>query len=524
VDTKFKNKQMKKKFQEQVNALIEDPEKLLEKKPYIRGVSSKSRFNAIKELEITEKVKVTPNKVKFKVVDIETLVKELDPYSHDVLFDDNVPSIVVKLSNGGYSEIQFKKLSVAFQQNIRDKKVLHLCGNPTEFMLLNEKPTDLDYERFESIKQLWIDRNIDGLRSKMVARQMSYGDAGVLFYMDRNDAIKGRVLSFEDGYTLISHNDSNGDRLIESVTYVNDKGEQVIDSYDDTTHYKHVKKITKDKKIDGWTLESQEAHGFTEIPLVTKRGKVAWDNAQPLIDTYENLYNIYVVIERRHGWGILYIKGQYDNSKKKIAGNIVLQAKQSSSLEGGDSDAKYLTPPTGEGFVACLNSLFEQIQISSKTTFILPKDISMSGDISGVAVQLTQAMDIESANENAIEWTNVLNKMVRLFNYGVKRELVETGADKIALTKEDSTKVRGFFKVWMPRSDYEFNSMLTALKQSGVISSSTATERCTLSNPDEHYRLTKQIEEEVQAVLSKEEASAKIVKENAVITNTATNE
>lgn len=485
---------MKEEFKKQITDLLDKPENLLLKKPYCRGVFKDPLTRAKKsKIQYNQKIKVERSSLEVQPISTEELVCELDPSSHKVLFDENVPSIVVKTNNGGWKEIDFQKMALSFQQNIRDKKTLHLCGNPTDFTLIDRQPTQQDNDIFDEFKQMWVERNMDGFRTKMVSQQLSYGDAGLLFYMDRNDKIKARTISYENGYTIISHNDSNGDRLLESIYYTNDSQEEVIDSYDDERHYRHIRVQDKDKTNElEWQLVIDELHGFKEIPLVTKYGKVAWDKSQSIIETFENLYNIYVVIERRHGWGILYIKGNFDSSTQKLAGSIIMNAKDNGDTK---ADAKFLTPPNGEGYTECLKSLFEQIQITSQCTFILPKDISISGKISGIAVQLTQSLDLESANQNAIEWTNVLNKMIRLFFYGVQREKVLTKKDKVALTNNKKTNIRGSFKVWMPKADSDYNAMILQLKANGIISSQTATEKCTVSNPDEVWRLKKETEE-----------------------------
>ena len=63
-------------------------------------------------------------------------------------------------------------------------------------------------------------------------------DAGLLFYYDYKGRIKCRLISYEDGYVIISHNDNNGDRLLESVYYADDNGVEYIDSYDDKYMYR----------------------------------------------------------------------------------------------------------------------------------------------------------------------------------------------------------------------------------------------------------------------------------------------
>ena len=71
-------------------------------------------------------------------------------------------------------------------------------------------------------------------------------------------------------------------------------------------------------------MDDKKVHGFSEIPLITKRGDVAWNNVQPIIDAYEELYNIFNAIQKRFGWGIFYVRGKFKETAKKIAGSVVL--------------------------------------------------------------------------------------------------------------------------------------------------------------------------------------------------------
>ena len=320
----------------------------------------------------------------------------------------------------------------------------------------------------------------------MVDTQLSYGDAGLLYYFDYKGRIKSRILSFADGYVLCPHNDQNGDRILESVYYKKDNVEY-IDSYDDTYMYRYKQDVIGN---EGWIMEDPVPHGFPEIPLVSKRGKVAWDNVQSIITSYEILYNVFNAIQRRHGWGLLYIKGRFSDTAKKLAGSIVLNDK---SLEG-KGDAKFLTPPSPQGTIDTLQLLLDSIQLGSGTTFLLPKDIKTGGDISGITLQLVQSQDIETAMRNSIEWQNVADKMVRLFKYGLSVELVKTGKEeyKTAITDFENLNINAKFKPWRPMNDYEYNQMLTVLRGAGLISKETGIQKNTESTPDEISRIERE--------------------------------
>lgn len=472
-------------------ALLRNADTLLQKKPFFRGSNTYSTNDCSdgQAASITEKRTARLPRVNKNIVSQEKFLKELDPMSHEVLFDQNLPSICVKLENGGYQEIKFQRTALAIQEQILSSHVIYLCGNPCTLSLRGKNPTDKDKDNYTTIKEYWVDRNMDGWRTKAVRSQLATGDAGLLFYYDYKGRIKCRLISYEDGYVIISHNDSNGDRLIESVYYEDENGIKYIDSYDDTYMYRmHTAKNGEEAGEDGFVRELPILHGFSEIPLCTKRGNVAWNNGQSLIEIYEIIYNIFFVIQKRNGWGILYIKGNLSETTKKLAGNIILQDK---SMDGNGS-AEFKTPPSPQGMIDSLQDLFEKIQINTSCTFLLPKDVKSSGDISGLAITLTRDLDLKNAQKGIIEWQNFADKMMRLFKEGLAKELVNSKENENAVTEFAKLRVSCKFKIWQPFSATEYNNMLISMKQAGILSSKTAIEKNTESTPDEEQRVVKE--------------------------------
>lgn len=478
--------------EQEIQRLLSNPELLLMKKPFTRGAEMKGRRGALGKVDVAQKTTAVLPQYSKIVVPQEQFAMELDPNCHNVLFDDNIPSICVKLTNGAYREIKFQKLAVPIQRVIKDKQLLHLTGNKMQFTLIDTEPTERTQFLYTTYKQYWDLRNQDGMKTKIVDTQLSYGDAGLLYYFDYNGRCKSRLISFADGYVLCPHDDQNGDRILESV-YYQSNGVQYIDSFDDTYMYRY--------KCDGgsWVLEQPVAHGFSEIPLITKRGAVAWDNVQPLIESYEALYNVFMAIQKRFGWGVFYVKGKFRDDGKKLAGNIVLN---DTSIDG-KGDAKFLTPPTPDGMIETLKKMLDSIQLGSKTTFVLPDDIKTSGDISGLAVQLTRELDILNANQAVIEWQNVADKMVRLFKEGLAKELVASGDERFATAITDFAEmdISAKFKVWRPFNEYEYNQMITMLTGANLLSRQSGIELNTLSKPDEKKRLSIEAEEGEETVV-----------------------
>lgn len=488
--------------QQQVEALLSDPDKLRQKKPFTRGVVRDVYAIDGKEVGHVEQIMVDLPKSRRYIVPQEKYVRELSPWAHDVLFDDNIPAFCVKLDDGNYYDVIYKKVALPIQAIIKDKQVLHLTGNPMQFTMMDTEPTEKQLKDFITFKQYWDLRNQDGMKRKMVDAQKSFGDAGLLYYFDYMGRIKCRLLSIENGYVLCPHNDQNGDRILESVCYIKDDVEY-IDSYDDTymTRWTNSGDIDEMGELTGWIRHEAVEHGFKEIPLITKRGKVAWDEVQTAIEGYETLYNIFLVVQKRFGNGILYVKGKFKDQAQKIAGSIVLN---DTSMDG-TGDAKFLTPPTPQNMIDTMKAQLDAIMLGSKTTFVLPEDIKTSGDISGLAVQLTRELDILNATHAVIEWQNVADKMTRLFKFGLAVELVNNGENPTAITDFDNLDINAKFQVWRPFNEYEYNQMITILTGAGVLSKESGIELNTLSKPDEKMRVAKEEQEEMQKTLELQE-------------------
>ena len=480
------------KTDEDVKALLMDRNKLLRKKPFTRGGTIKGASRQ-QQVGAGGTIQAQLPRIKKNVISQDQYLAELDPYMHDVLFDDNIPAVCVKTTENGAFDVKMAKMAFPFQQIIMQKQTLHMSCLPMKFTLADKKPTDAMQADFVTFKDYWDLRNQDVMKVKMVAAAKSVGDAGLLYYIDRHGEIKSRLISYEDGYVICSHDDANGDRMLETVYYKSDDTEY-IDSWDDKNFYRW----TTDEKGD-WSL-TVEPHGFGEIPLITKRTKVAWDNGQTEIEGYERAANIDNVIDNKWGWGLLYVKGRIDPKAKKIAGNIVLN---DVSIDPKTSDAKFLEPPSAKNSNDKFDYRFKQIQIATGTTFILPSDIHTSSDTSGVAVQMTQSIDIQTAENGIVEWQNVADKMVRLFKRGLGMELVAKKIKEDAITEFDKLKINATMLIWKPFSENEYNQMLSTMKNSGILSAQTATEQNTISRPDEVERIKREKDEELEQELEK---------------------
>lgn len=515
---------MNNKTRQEIEVLLSQPDKLLKKKPFYRRLIVKGQpYRRSGKVDLTDSISAELPNVEKVLIRQEEYMRELDVHSHRVLFDENVPAITVKDKSNGYLEIEQYRMAVPFQQIILGKQVRHLCVNPMGHTLLNPEPTDSQQHDFIRFKQGWMEKNMEGVKTKFVTDQKSYGDAALLFFMDDDKKLRTKNINFADGYVIITHKNDSGQHILECLYYaVTDADGNTVtylDCYDDEKITRFTKELTMDGNTGalldgGWLRHESVTHGFSENPLVTKRGAVAWDKGQPTIESYEALFNTFIVIQKRHGWGALYVKGQFNQDGKKIAGSVVLNDTSGDAT----ADAKYLTPPSPQNMIETLEHMEHTIQKATGTTFILPKDIRISGDASGLAIEMTQELDMATAQDGVIEWQNAANKMARLFREGFAKELVNTGEYPDAVTGFSQLRVHSELRVWKPKSEEAHNQMLVTVHGAGGISKQTFVEKNTISTPDEIMRIKKEHDEE----LAEAQAQTAIAAQNAQKTSEET--
>lgn len=487
----------------QIEALLAQPENLLKKRPFYREITDRGGRplsvgldSATVDLTGTVSAKL-PN-VRKKIVTQAQFMEELDVYSHKVLFDDNIPSFTVKLSKEGYLDINQYRLAIPFQRLILNKQVRHLCVNRMTHTLLITDPSPQQQKNFTRYKQMWDEKNMEGAKTKFVKAQKSYGDAGLLFFMTADGRLAYKNISFDDGYVIVTHKNDEGKHILECLYYAVTDYEGNVTTYIDCYDDEYMTRITTTTAEgggvtdSGWIRHAPVRHGFSECPLITKRGDVAWNNGQTQIEAYEALYNTILVIYKKFGRGIIYVKGKFNQNAKTIAANVVLN---DTSMDE-NADAKVLEMPVPQQAIDMLKFIDRTIQISTGTTFIMPDDIKISGDTSGLAVELTQELDMATAQDGISEWQNVANKMSRLFKEGIAMELVKTGGDEFrhAATEFEELRIMSKFCAWKPKSEVAENQMLTALYAAGNggISRQTFVEKNTVSAPDEMARIEKE--------------------------------
>ena len=456
-------------------------EEILRKEPFIREV--RSGIVSGGSISLGDTIPADVPNVIGTCVSQEQYLMELNPDSHDIHRDENVPSIVAKIGKDNYKEIKDVRIALAYQKKIVEKQTLYVCGKDTKFTLCNPSPDNEMKEDYIDIKTTWKNRNYDVARTLCIMNQKSVGDAAIIHYFDKSGKIRPKNVSFLTGYTLLPHYDRYDQIDIFGVLYSKGNG-RVLDVYDK----KYMTSYSLKSGDKEWVEVDRVSHGFNEVPVSYIRGEVAWDNAQSTIEALEIIYNIYSVIMKRHGWGMLYIKGNVDTKMKKIAGSVILQ----DNSDNPNSTAEYLSPSTPTGMENLLADLRKQIQIMTGTIFLTPEDVRMSGDISGAAIKMMNSSAYEKAMLDAKLYDVFMDSMIRIFVFGYSNE-----RKKIA--EFSRLNIRAELDVWIPQSDTEIVSNLVQLKGSGLISVETGTEVSPYSTPDEVVRIKSEAEDDNNA-------------------------
>ena len=476
-----------------INWYLEEPSRLLQKKPFTRGGTYKSDYK--KEVNIASKESVSFDNLTLNSVSQDIYLQEYDPTLHKIRYNMSVPHIAVKIG-GNTIDIDDMTITSAYQKNIHAAHVLHLANKPMEFTLCNVDEKEEYTKLFQEIKQEWEFRNMEGVKYDVISKQKKVGDAALLFRYDKNKKkLHTKVYSYDDGYIAIPNYNEYGEQISCSLYYKTDDNLKVIDTYDDTYHYRISETLDEDNE-NGWVIE-KELHGFSRCPLLYKRGKVAWEYAESTIEMWELMANINAVALKRFGTFGLILTGEMDETSfKRDNSTLVI------NLSGDTKqDAKVIEFPEPKKMLDYLDFLENKISIFSSVSFITPKDISSTGS-GGEGIFLAMKNDLALATQSIADWKDFTNAMVYLFQEGLSLESESTN-------KYNGLKISASLKAWSMESE---TTKINNLSQERLwLSRKSIVEKSPDAAPDEWARITKEIEEG-----QFEQATQQEILENAV--------
>lgn len=455
-----------------INWYMEEPNRLLMMKPFTRGGKMNEHG-----WELTPILNNTMIDTGFCSLDLlpisqDTYITEYKPSLHNILLNKSIPHIKVNIDgqplNLGMMDMT---QTCSFQKLIHSAHVRSLTSNPFEFNLGKADAEQGGIKLFENVKEEWSDRNMEWYFSKAVNACKMVGNCGLLFSFDKT---AGKTIvttySYEDGYQLIPNYDEYGYEVARSIAYQIDN-KTVIDTYDNQKHYRCV------QGDNGWEIQS-ELHGFSRCPLLLHRGPVAWEYAESTCEMWELMTNINNIALKRFGTFALVFTGDMDkDSFKRDSSTLIINL--SSDTTNGKQSADVLKFPEPTTMNEYLKTLEEKISLFSSTTFITPKDISMTNS-GGNGIALAMSNDFALATQSALDWRKFANDMVYLHQEGL--DLENNGVDKNA-------KLRIGAKV-IPWSLETNNTKITNLAMEAKwLSMKTIIEKSPDAAPDEVDRI-----------------------------------
>lgn len=510
-----------------INWYLENPQRLLSKKPFIRGGELSDRNCYGGNITLSSKSDVKLSTLQFHEISQDTYLEEYDPSLHRIKFNKSIPNIAVKVGDRSI-EIDDMVLCAAYQKNIHAAHVLHLTAQDMEFTLCNtpenkkknlftkiataitgnqsnDNGSDIT-QKFQKLKQEWLYRDMKSVMNEVVSKQQKTGDVGLLFMYDKKTN-KGsfKVYSYDEGYIIIPNYNEYGEQISCSLYYKTDDNTQVIDTYDDTYHYRMYQSNDPTDPIseNGWVYE-QEVHGYPKCPLLYKRGKVAWEYAESTIEMWELMANINAVALKRFGtFGLVLIGAMDKNSFKRDSSTLVINL--SSDTSNGKQDAKVLEFPEPQKMLEYLDFLKTEIATFSSVSFITPKDITSTGS-GGNGIFLAMKNDLALATQSVSDWSPFTNDMVYLFQSMLSLESKNTN-------EYNDLKISAKLKPWTMESD---TTKITNLAmESKWLSKQSIVEKSPDAAPDEMERLSYESEDlQLQQQESDSLTAEKISKNN----------
>lgn len=399
------------------------------------------------------------------------------------------------------------RYSFAFQQIIKIKQMVHLCGNDIQFELSSPKPSQKEQDIFNAYREGWLKKNMEIAFFDAASSVKTTGDTAFVGYLD-NGVFGYKVLSFKNGDTLYPHYGLNGKLRLFARSF-NDMDEnggvvtEWLEIWDDKYFYRYRKngeaaKTIKDKilgifGLDGYSQVGERVpHGFPRIPVAYHRDEdgACWSPSQDSIDAYEMSFSQMAHNNQAFGEPTLVFQGEGSNLDAQYDANGTIKTLSM----GTDDKVSYLSAQSAsESYMKQLDTIYKMIFTQS---FIVEPPELKSGDLPAAALKILYSPAVEKAMNDASEYQGFLDDMVDIFSYGYGVEMEKT----IDFT---NLNMKWWIEPYVHVNSSTVISDLASAVQNGFCSKKTASERIeTLYTTNGEWdRIVKEKKEEQQADL-----------------------
>lgn len=387
------------------------------------------------------------------------------------------------------------------QMIITSQHLVHIAGNDIRHELTDSETSEEREELFLKWQKGWLDENIETRLYFFYKSAYIVGEAALLFYL-KDGKMYTKNLSFLNGDTLYPHYDSitgNLDAFARKFSdYDEDNNEYVqwLEVWDEKYLRRYRRDVqgfqgavTKVKELfglDGWTLVSEEKHGFERVPVAYHRRDegACWSFVQDAIDKYELAVSYLCQNNMAYAFPIMVLKG--DNVS--IEGDIYGQVKAITA--DMESDIKYLERSDNTAaFELQLNTLLRQIFLGSFA--VMPPEVK-SGDLPGVAIKLIYSPSLDRAMIDAKEFDHVIDDVQELFTYAF-------GMQEKKLTAYRSLNILSYIVPYIHQNTAELIQNLVQATGAGILSKETGSELTTFGKNYEFAKITAEAKEQEKA-------------------------
>lgn len=514
---------------------------LLVKKPFTRIVSEghddNGRISGNVGLEPVRNESVT----RLRVTQADFL-RELDPLGHLIYDKEYYPDIWRKdeETNRWYIE-EIPRYAFSFQHIILIKHLTHLCGNDIVFELADDKDDDHSREVLNSFKRGWAKKDMEIAWYELAKSVKSTGDGAIVGFIE-NGSFGWKSLSYEKGDILFPHyNRRTGQLELFARQYQNidDEGNTTtyIDVWDNTYFYcfrtssvdrlltMTSKEMADEEREDNETnaqipantllerydlsgfvlAEKPVRHGFEKIPVAYHRcdDGPCWSKSQEAIDNYESGFSRLAQSNHDFGLPIMYVKGE---GSEELTSKDMSYASKVIVLPS-DGETGFLNrQDASNAYKAELDMLETMIY---RMSFAVRTPELKSGDTPGVAIKMLYSDAYEMALNDAQEYQHAIRDMVDFFIYGYGIEVNQ----RIDFRETD---ISFYITPYIHINETERANILSMAVQNGFCSKQTASEKFTLSTPQEMDRLLREKHDEKMEELLLQEQTIQMQNEHQV--------
>ena len=346
---------------------------LLVKKPFF--VISPTR-NVTANTPVTDKYNTVDrdnDKALYYILSQEEMLRQYYPAGHKINNELLFPDIWKKdPETGKWYKQNIARCSLAFQQIIATKHIIHVIGNDVQFELSEDEKSSkksslrskldesFELQDDESTKLLsifnsgWLDLDMEIRLYEAVRSYMITADCAIVGCIQNDGTPSFRTLSFLNDDKLYPHfNSITGEIEVFARKYYDydEDGEAItewVEVWDDTYIYrcKHSLKtdniLSSIKKLfclNGFEVVEKVRHGFAFCPVAYARNEdgPCWLQAQQTIENFEEALSYFFENNKAFAFPILFLSGDGVELHGDMNGSV-----KSISIDSADGDAHFL--------------------------------------------------------------------------------------------------------------------------------------------------------------------------------------